>query len=391
MMTMRRKIAVLGTLYLAQGLPYGFFTQALPVLLRKDGRSLGEIGLASLLSIPWALKFVWAPLVDRYATKKVWIAAVQLVTASLLAALAFFSNGSLDVLLVAILVINACNATQDIATDGLAVAMLSAHERGVANGVQVAGYRLGMIIGGGALLIVFDRTGWSATFGTMALLSLFTTAAVLFAKEPQIARVTAMRVPGSFFLRRGGWRILLLVLIYKAGENFASGMLRPYLTDLGLSLSELGEMLGTVGFLAGLIGALTGGAFVGRLGRRQALLVFGVLQAFAVACYAWLAHQAIPSNTELYAICALEHFASGTATASLFTAMMDWSRPATAASDYTTLASAVVIATGGAQALSGFSAQHLGYFSHFTLATGLALVAVAAAAVLYPRPGDLDE
>lgn len=379
---MTRKILVLTTLYLAQGLPYGFFTQALPVLLRKEGRSLGEIGLTSLLALPWALKFLWAPLVDRYGTKRAWIAIVQIITALLLGSLAFFAKGSLDVLLAAVLVVNLCNATQDIATDGLAVGMLDASERGIANGVQVAGYRLGMIIGGGALLILFDRTGWPETFGAMALLSFVATGAVLFARERRVEPSVAV-VRKSFFRRKNAARILALVLIYKAGEAFSQGMLRPFLTDLGLSMSDLGEMLGTVGFLAGLLGALTGGALVTRLGRRRALVVFGVLQAFAVACYAWLA-STTPSHGELYAVCALEHFASGTATASLFTAMMDWCRPETAAADYTTQASAVVIATGGAAAVSGFSAQALGYFGHFTLGTVLALVAIAAAAYLFP-------
>lgn len=379
------KIAILATLYLAQGLPYGFFTQALPVLLRKEGRSLGEIGLASLLSIPWALKFIWAPLVDRYGTRRLWVAVVQAVTALLLALLAFFSDGSLNVLLVAILVINLCNATQDIATDGIAVSMLAEKERGLANGVQVAGYRLGMIIGGAWLLKLFDRTGWATTFGLMAAISLLATSAAFFARERANVDEPKRFGAWSFFRLPNAMRILVLVLIYKAGENFASGMLRPFLADLGLSLSDLADLLGTVGFFAGLLGALTGGALVGPLGRRRALVVFGFLQAFAVAGYAWLAYGDPPTMNELYAACALEHFASGTATASLFTAMMDWSRPEAGSADYTTQASAVVIATGAAQALSGFSAQSLGYFGHFVLATVFALVAIAAAAILFPR------
>lgn len=387
-MKMPEKIAILGTLYLAQGLPYGFFTQALPVLLRKEGRSLGEIGLASLLSIPWILKFVWAPLVDRYGTRRLWVAVVQALTAVLLALLAFFSDGSLNVLLVAILVINFCNATQDIATDGIAVSMLSEKERGLANGVQVAGYRLGMIIGGAWLLKVFDRTGWAATFGTMAAISLLATTAVFFAREDRSIRAAEPKAQKawSFVRLPNAVRILALMLTYKAGENFASGMLRPFLTDLGLSLSDLADLLGTVGFFAGLLGALTGGVFVGRLGRRRALVVFGFFQAFAVAGYAWLAYGAPPTSSELYVVCALEHFASGTATVSLFTAMMDWSRPESGSADYTMQASTVLIATGLAHTLSGFSAQSFGYFGHFALGTVLALGSIAAVVIFFPRP-----
>jgi MFS transporter, PAT family, beta-lactamase induction signal transducer AmpG len=386
METTARKIAVLGMLYFAQGLPFGFFTQALPALLLEDGRSLTEVGLASLLAIAWGLKFLWAPLIDRYATKRLWIAILQPLTALLLFALAYFARGSLDVLLAAILVINFMNATQDIATDGLAVAILSEKERGFANGVQVGGYRVGMIIGGAALLVVFERTGWSATFAAMAALSLLATSAVLFVKEPR-TRAPAQKIDlWSFFRLPNALRILALVVIYKAGEHFATGMLRPYLLKgLGLSLTDLASLLGQVGFAAGLLGALTGGAIAGRIGRLRALIIFGVLQTIAVASYAWLAAGDRPTNLELYAVCAFEHFAGGTATATLFTAMMDWSRPEKGASDYTIQASAVVIATFAANGLSGVSAQALGFAGHFALATVFTALAVVAAAALFPR------
>jgi predicted MFS family arabinose efflux permease len=122
---------------------------------------------------------------------------------------------------------------------------------------------------------------------------------------------------------------------------------------------------------------------VNRLGRRTALVTFGWLQGAAVGGYAYLA-MGEPSRTALYAICATDHFTGGLATAALFTCMMDWCAPATAATDYTVQASAVVIATGAASAVAGFSAQHLGYFRHFCLATALALATLVVAALCFP-------
>ena len=384
------KLGLLGCLYFSQGLPFGFFTQALPVLLRKRGFSLGEIGLSSLLVVPWALKFLWAPAVDRHGfarvgRRKSWIVPLQLAAVVVLALLAPpVVSHSMPTLLAAIFLLNLLAATQDIATDGLAIDMLAPAERGLGNGLQVAGYRVGMIVGGGALLILHDRLGWSRTFLAMAALTALATVPIAAAREPARPPARADRPRGPHFVRRpGAGRLLLLLAAYKAGDAFATGMLRPFLADAGLTLADIGWLLGTVGFVAGLLGALAGGALVNRIGRRSSLTVFGLLQAASVAGYAVLA-LGKPGLAALYVLSGAEHFAGGMATAALFTCMMDWCGPDTSATDYTVQASTVVIATAGAAAASGFSAQALGYFGHFCLATVLALGAVVAVRLLFP-------
>ena len=392
------KIGLLASLYVAQGLPFGFFTQALPVILRKRGMSLGAIGLSSVLALPWALKFLWAPLLDRYrlpgiGRRKSWIVPLQLLTVLPLLVLgAWPPERSLTPLFVTVLLVNLFAATQDIATDGLAVEMLAPEERGVANGVQVGGYRAGMIVGGGLLLVLTERLGWSGTFVLMAALVALTTLPILVTREPaQPAPPPVASAASVHFLRRAGSaRILALLAVYKLGEAFASGMLRPFLADAGLSLADVGALLGTWGFVAGLVGALAGGALVGRLGRKGALVGLGLLQAVSVAGYALVAHGSGGAGLDRHALlvaCVVEHFASGMATAALFTCMMDWCEPASAGTDYTVQASAVVVATGVAAALSGFSAQALGYSRHFAIAALLAAAAVWAVYGLWPRAG----
>jgi RhtX/FptX family siderophore transporter len=388
------RYTLLGTLYFAQGLPFGFFVQALPVLLRKAGYSLGEIGLSSLLAMPWALKFVWAPVVDRkhwpwLGLRRTWILAMQLAATVVLGAIALVpGSDGLPVLMAAMLVLNLIAATQDIATDGMAVAMLAPEERGFANGLQVAGYRIGMIVGGGILLGMFAKLGHRGTFAIMTALTVLSSLPVLIAREPRVIPSAALgegAVPEVHFLRRpGAWRIIALVVVYKAGEAFAQGMLRPFLKDLGLELEDIGWLLGTVGFVAGMLGAVLGGVLVNRVGRRRALVAFGFGQVITVFGYAVLAY-GTPTWTELAVWVGVEHLASGMATAALFTAMMDWSRPESAGTDYTVQASAVVIATGAASALSGFTAQALGYGLHFVLAAVLCVVAIAVVAKLFPR------
>ena len=394
------KFGLLGALYFSQGLPYGFFTQALPVLLRKSGFSLGQIGLTSMLALPWAMKFLWAPAVDRYAFKSLgrrrsWILPLQaaaVITLSVLAATGALAH--LNLLLGAVFLINLLSATQDIATDGFAVDMLSYRERGLANGLQVAGYRFGMIVGGGLLLILFGSLGGSNTFMAMAGLIALASVPVLLiteppagdqpgAPEPRRPEVSLMRPLAQFLRRPGVSGILLLITAYKFGDAGATAMLRPFLVDAGLGLSKIGWLLGTVGFIAGLLGALAGGALVNRIGRKQSLLLFGALQAVTVGGYALLA-TGTPGNVLLHAVCGAEHFIGGMATAALFTCMMDWSSSDNAATDYTVQASAVVVSTGLASTLSGFSAQALGYSGHFTLSSILSALSLLVVLRCFP-------
>lgn len=380
------KLGLLATLYFSQGLPFGFFTQALPALLRKEGLSLPLIGATSLLALPWALKFLWAPYVDRvvggrFGRRRAVILPLQLTGALVMLGLAFVDPAvAMVALVVGVLLTNLVAATQDIATDALAVETLRPHERGLGNGVQVAGYRVGMIVGGGALLIAFEELGWSATFTTMALLLVVATVPIALHKETPRATTQVTPPPSveafkRLLARPGMVAWLFVLVVYKSADAMATGMLRPLLIDLGLELGDIGRLLGTIGFGAGLAGALLGGALVVPLGRRRALLLFGVLQALAVAAYV-LPTLGFTSVVVLASLLGLEHLCGGMATAALFTLMMDRAHAETAGTDYTVQASVVVIATGLASATSGVLAEALGYGTFFLFCGGLGLAGV---------------
>lgn len=383
---------LLGTLYAAQGLPFGFFSQALPVFLRKQGHSLEAVGLSSFLAAPWAFKFLWAPWVDRHGSarfgrRRGWIIPLQALSTALLFSLAVFpAQGPLLPLLVAVFFTNLFAATQDIATDALAVDVLPPERRGLANGIQVAGYRVGMILGGGAVLLVFDALGWALSFVAMGFAMLLLSVPVLLLAEPERPSAPRAESPfaGHFLRRKDAFAILSLLLCYKFGDAFALAMLRPMLVDRGMTLAQIGSLLGVYGFTAGLVGALLGGAWVNRLGRQRALLLFGALQAVSVAGYALLAAGHMPTGA-LYALTVFEHLAGGMATAALFTTMMDWCRPEHNATDYAVQASVVVIASALAAAASGYSAHALGYARHFVFAAALAFAVLALVAHVFRR------
>ncbi|MDY7093802.1 MAG: MFS transporter [Acidobacteriota bacterium] len=418
-----RKFTLLTSLYLSQGLPYGFFRQALPVLLRQQGVSLAHVGLSNLLALPWALKFLWAPLVDRVGWRRLglrrsWILPLQGLAILTLLAMGFLDAATqLELVLAGILLINLFAATQDIATDGLAVGLLSHAERGLGNSIQVAAYRVGMVVGGGFLLILIDWLGWTSLFWVMAALLTAASVPIVLYREPscdsgrasqatpqdrlcdsgrasQDEEEEAPQRPGFWdfleILRRPGmaWWLLLL-LLFKGGDNLTTGMLNPFLVDLGLSAGDIGSLVGLAGFAAGLVGALAGGWWVVRLGRVRGLVTAGLLQALGAAGYAVPALfaasvPALASLPALYGFCILEHFTGSLVTVTLFTMMMDVSRVRTAGSDYTLQASVVVVAQLGGRSLSGFSAEALGYAGNF-LASGLISVLGALAGYLILR------
>ncbi len=389
-----RKLLLLGSLYFAQGLPFGFFSQALPAFLRKRNVSLEEIGLAYLLVAPWALKFLLAPFFDQLQSGKLGRRRRVILPLQLTAVVALLVLAALDfdrhlpAILGLVLLCNFLAASQDIATDGLAVETLSERERGLGNGLQVAGYRVGMIIGGGAMLVAFARLQWSGTFLAMAgLLLLATLPTVLHREEPKRLPSGKGFGPLATFLRQEGavlW--LLLLATFKTGDALGGGMLRPMLVDRGFEVEELGLLLGGGGFVAGLVGAMAGGLGVNRLGRKRSLLIFGLLQSLSVGAYGLIALGA--SRPVIWGLVGLEHFTGGLATAALFTWMMDACREESPASDYTLQACVVVAVTLIAGALSGLVAGRLGYGPLYLVALVLSAAGALYAGLFGKLPGN---
>ncbi|GGY31994.1 MFS transporter [Bacterioplanes sanyensis] len=384
---MNKWIALAG-LYVAQGLPHGFFGQAMPALLRQQGLDLTVIGLLSLVALPWALKALWAPWLDRVSLyggeyRRSWILAMNYSAVALLLVVAsqplsyWIADGML-VLVALLLLLNLCIATQDIATDALAVENISYLQRGLGNALQVAGYRSGMIIAGGGLVVALSYWGWQASVLLLAaLLALATLPLWSFQPQPhQPTQVSVWQQWRQLMQQPGIGLWLLMVISYKAGDAFGTQMVRPLLIDAGLSLEDLGWLLGTYGFVAGLLGAVLGGWSIRYLGRQTALLGFLILEAFALLSYLGIYGQPAPDWLHISLAVGLEHMAGGMATAALFTVMMDFCRPSHEAADYALQSCLVIVAGLLASALSGVSASQLGYDGHFVVAAGLCALAL---------------
>lgn len=402
------KITVLALLYFAQGLPFGFQATALPVYLRKQGISLAAIGFASALALPWLGKALWAPLVDRFGStrfgrRKSWIVPLQLLlalTCALAARAQQVSAHGTALLLALVFLMNLFAATQDIAVDGLAIDILGQGELGLANAVQVVGYKAGMLTGGGLLVWASGRIGWQGLFGAMAALELAVLLAVLPLREPDSLEAATSSADGEAqaaegvagegaaepvaraderslaavvstlfraLRREGAVALLLFVGTYKIGESMVDGMWKPFLVDAGFTAPQIGLWIGTYGLVASLAGSLAGGLLAARRSLLFAVAVTATLRSTSMLGEWLIALAAHPSASAVIAVTASEHFFGGALTTAMFAFMMSRVDRTIGATHYTLLASVEVLGKSPGAWLSGVLAARLGYTRLFAL------------------------
>jgi MFS family permease len=280
------KFVLLGSLYVPQYIPFAFFYQPLPVFLRQQGISLEAISLLSLVSLPWMLKFLWSPPIDRYSFTSLgyyrfWIIICQNLLALTLVICAFLNiQQNLALILMSLFLMCFLAATQDIATDALAISLHDPNERGLGNGVQSAGNYLSAILGGGGMLILLNQWGWTASVLSLILCVLLALIPIWQHKERKITHFTAQK-PNfmalvNFCRRPLMWRWLFILVLYIVGTTMATTMFRPLLVDIGLSLADISFLMGVVGFSASMLGLLLAGVLIARwdASDRSSYLVF---------------------------------------------------------------------------------------------------------------------
>jgi PAT family beta-lactamase induction signal transducer AmpG len=382
-------LTAIGILYVTQGIPLGLAFIAFPSILRKLGFSTEAIGLMGVIILPWALKFLWAPFVDRHGRggwgrRRSWIIPCQLLVGGLFVLAACLPIGHMPawVIVAVLLAANTVSATQDIATDGLAVETLSGEQLGWANGLQIGGFALGMLIGGSASVVVFDHGGWMPTFALLGSLVLVSAVVAALVSEPSctLDLPHGGRAAPSLrnMLRRPG---ALLVLSIAATFHFAStmagSMLGPFLVDSGLSLTEIGIINGTGVACIAIAGALLGGFLVARYGVDQTATVSGILSALSLLL--WLAAAPIGAPITLpvaLAIAVVVGLAGGVAYVAFFTLFMRWASRDQAGTDFTVLQCTESCTNIAASAVAGQIAGVFGFPSLFVAACCTGLLAM---------------
>lgn len=383
------RLFILFLLYSVQGVPYGFFTGALPLFLRDAGWSRTALGFLNGLSIPWFFKFSWAPLVDRFffssfGKRKSWIipcTAVFIVLLFLLSLNDPATTTTVFWLLAIVLTVNATAATQDIAVDGLAVDILTPRDRGPGNAVQVVGFKAGMLFSGGILLGLNTYLGWSGICGIMSLI-----AAVVFlfairfpegdasdaGKVEKVVIPEILRSMVKLITGKGMVMAILLIASYKMGEQLVDSMYKIFLRDSGISIAAIGIMSGTWGLLFSIGGSSIGGFLARDANRLDVLLGVGIVRFFPLAAIAVLPFlSTIPSLWVLYPISLAENFAGGMLTTVTFAFMMDLCDRRVGATHFTTLAAIEVAGKFGISLFAGMLVDYIGYGPIFALGAGI--------------------
>jgi PAT family beta-lactamase induction signal transducer AmpG len=383
-MNLTTKLTWVAILYFAEGFPFGIVNDTLPVFFRIHGVRLAEIGLLSLVGLPWTLKFLWAPAVDLLGRRRTWVVGCQaLLSLGLLAILTVDPLHVGMILWAVVLGLAFLSATQDIAIDAYTIELLDESEMGPANGVRVTAYRIALIAAGGLFVALAGLIGWRGTFvfaavlmGSSCLVSLWLPQQRLVdrggtsSRSPAIEQAVLMPLR-QFFEHRGFVLVMLFVLTYKLGDMALGPMVRPFWVDRQFTPFQIGAVPGTLGVLGTILGALLGGGLTARWGTIRALFVLGILQAGSNLAYA--AAAALPPSTLLmYTASIVESFCGGLGTAPFLAFLMSICSKTHAATQYALLSALFGLTRVLAGAASGWAAEGMGYAAYFTLTFFLA-------------------
>lgn len=386
----RHVLAALALLYTAQGIPFGFAAEYLPVVLREMGYSRTFIASLFWLQLPWQLKPLWAPLGDhprvRPRARQVLL-ALQCALALATASYALFPIASGLRYWFALTFLSALLAsTQDVFVDAFAVRSLDALGRGYGNTAQVAGYRVGIVLGGVALL--HYQTRWGATPTLLACASLILLAGLgAFALRQDVPpsdgpvgapRPTLLVVLDQLraVVGRDVWRVAALAVTYKLGAHTAAALIKPMLVDHGWSREAIKDAVVLYGTGASVVGAALGGLLHRSVREASALAVAAAVQAASMVPLLAAASQGAPRGVTLAAIIA-EHLASGLGTTVLFAALMSATNRERAALHYTVLTSLNAVAIAAGAYAGSITADGAGLSAAVVLAMALCLAPCA--------------
>jgi PAT family beta-lactamase induction signal transducer AmpG len=297
-----RKMLVIMALGAASGFPNQITESALQAWLKDAGSSNTRIGLLSYVAIPYLLKFLWAPLLDRYplpllGRRRGWILTFQLALAASIAALSLQNPAvSLAAVAVTALVIVFFSASQDIVIDAWRADVSKPHERGLAAAANNLGYRACAWLAFAAALVVADAFGWRVAFLALAAVMAAFAIATCFAPEPeyeapppQSLRQSVLQPLRELLGSPGALGLIAVIVTFKIGGAVALKLFTPFLMDLGFSKTEIGLVAKSVLTTSAIVGGVLGGVWMVRLGLLRSMLLFGALQTVTTLAFYLLA------------------------------------------------------------------------------------------------------
>lgn len=380
-----RRMLVALLMGFASGMPLLLTGSVLQAWMTRAGVDLGTIGLFALVGVPYTLKFLWAPLLDRYTPlslgrRRGWLLLFQIALAASIFGLGL-SDPARSPWLVALLalMVSFFSASQDIVIDAYRRESLADEEQGLGASLYVNGYRVGLLVTGGGGLILADTLPFSTVYALLAACMLIGIGTTLFAHEPSVAegsprtlREAVLDPFREYFSRPDALLILLFILLYKIGDTMASHMTTPLYLHIGFSTSQIGAVVKLFGFWATIVGAFLGGVLILRLGIYRSLISFGILQAVSTAGFAVLFYIGYDLRA-LAAVVAFENFSAGMGTAAYVAFMASLTNRKFTATQYALLSSFMGVPRTILAAPTGFMASFMGWDWFFVFCTLIAI------------------
>ncbi len=414
-----RLVAVL-LMGFSSGLPLALTFATLSFRLAEIGISRTAIGLFALVGVPYSVKFLWSPLIDRLpiplftsrlGRRRGWALAIQPLLALAILALGVVDpRSSPGLTALAALAVAFLSASQDIVIDAYRIELLQPEEQGAGAAATQWGYRFGMLTASAGALYAASFGGWRFSYGLMAALLLVGMVTVWLTPEPGSAAAPD-RLPGATALtrvvawlrravlapfgdlltRNGALAILVFVILYKFGDALAGTMSNPLYVSLGFTKVELANIGKVYGFAASLAGLALGGVVVLRLGVMRALLVCGVLQMLSNLMYAlqaWAGHNLVALALTI----GIENLTGGMGSAAFVAYLSGLCNIAFTATQYALLSSLAAVGRTTLSASGGALADALGWTPFFVLSTaaclpGLVLLVWIMRRESRPQPG----
>jgi PAT family beta-lactamase induction signal transducer AmpG len=400
-----RRLSAVAAEGVASGTPYMVGTKLLQGWLTATGVPLGLIGLLAYAELPYTLKMIWAPALDRWPIawpdrRRGWLLVLQLLLVAVIAAMSLLKPGPDPARLTAIgvmaLVLAVVSATQDIVVDAYRTDLLPDAERGAGAAATNLGYRGAMLAIGAGGFILAERNGWPMAFLASAALMLLVIPFTLGApKLPPIQhQVSSLRQavvgPAREFLHRTGrgraLMLLALVLLYRWPDGLLNVMAVPFLIQKGFSPALVGSVLAGWGIGATIVGTILGGLLFSRLGMNRSLWIFAVVGAAGNLAYWALASFDGGINALLLAV-GLENIGGGLVGAAFVALLMSLCNPRFSATQYALLSGVYALSRSVLSGQAGFVAEGVGWSSFFLLTAAASLPAFLLMAWLTPWNG----
>ncbi|MCX5846442.1 MAG: MFS transporter [Deltaproteobacteria bacterium] len=386
------KMLLMLVLGFASGMPLALTGSTLSAWMVAEGVDIKTIGLYSLVGLPYAFKFLWSPLMDRFVPpflgrRRGWMIITQLLLILTISTMGFFNPASMPILIATMAVALAFfSASQDIVLDAYRTEYLKPEERGAGAGVWIMGYRVALLVSGALALILSDYVSWKMVYFVMGIMMAIGCIATLLAPEPLKFNPASERIepPKSlieavvfpfveFFKRPGAIEILFFVILYKIGDITAAQMTTPYILKyIGFSRTELGAIYKGFGMAATIAGALLGGAIMSKWSLKRSLMVFGVLQGVSTLVFIMLEF----TGRQIWALAVVigtENFCGGMGTSAYTALLMGLCNKKFTATQYALLSSLMAVGRFVTGAPTGYLADAVGWVMFFVICTALAL------------------